>query len=217
MQFLDLLEQLKLQLIQYDENGNQIPYQPLPQSKLLVPCTHDESTFNANDGRHQSWYSKDQVHLRKKTRGKGIMLSDCLLPNGHITLPPDISEAAIRAKGLDPQHCHATEFFKYGKNNDGYWKSENLITHIVDIVIPMFELLYPPESYAALFFFNNATSHACFAPDALRTRAMNLGPRGDQAYMHTTTFLDIHTGIFKTQSMVFSADYDKYPNQPKGL
>ncbi|RPA93698.1 hypothetical protein L873DRAFT_1941720 [Choiromyces venosus 120613-1] len=81
----------------------------------------------------------------------------------------------------------------------------------------MFELLYPPESYAALFFFDNATSHACFAPDTLWTKAMNLDPRGDQTYMCTTTFLDIHTGIFKTQSMVFSADYDKYPNQLKGL
>ncbi|RPA95657.1 hypothetical protein L873DRAFT_1930442 [Choiromyces venosus 120613-1] len=111
------------------------------------------------------------------------MLSDCLLPNSHITLPPDISEAAIRAKGLDPQCRHATEFFEYGNNNDGYWKSENLITHIVDIVILMFELLYPAESYAAVFFFDNATSHACFAPDALRTKTMNLGPGGDQAYM----------------------------------
>ncbi|RPA92288.1 hypothetical protein L873DRAFT_1831155 [Choiromyces venosus 120613-1] len=156
------------------------------------------STFNTNDGRHQSWHSKDQVHLRKKARGKGITLSDC-------------------AKGLDPQRRHATEFFEYGKNNEGYWKSEHLITHIVDIVIPMIELLYLPESYSTLFFFDNATSHACFTPDALQMKAMNLGPGGDQAYMRNTVFLDIQTGTFKAQSMVFSADHDKFPSQLKGL
>jgi len=185
--------------------------------RLLIPCMHDESTFNPNHGRHQSWHSKDQVNLRKKARGKGIMLSDCILPNGRITLPPDISEAAIKAQGLDPQRCHATEFFEYGMNNDGYWKSENLISHILDVVIPIVELLYPPESYCALFFFDNATSYSCFTPDALRTKAINLGPGGDQASIRNTAFLDFQTSMLNAQSMSFSADHAKFPNQPKGL
>lgn len=73
------------------------------------------------------------------------MLSDCLFPNGRITLPPNIPDAVIQAKGLDPERRHATEFFEYGRNNDGYWKSEHFVAHMFDIVIPMIEILYPPE------------------------------------------------------------------------
>jgi len=71
-QFLEWLEQLKPYLIQYDELGNSISHPPQPQSKILIPCMHDESTFNANDGRHQSWHSKDQVHLRKNISKRSI-------------------------------------------------------------------------------------------------------------------------------------------------
>ena len=91
------------------------------------------------------------------------------------------------------------------------------MVHILDIVIPMIEILYPPEQYSALFLFNNATSHSCFAPGALRAKRMNLSPRGDQAYMRNTTFIDPISGTHKKQSMVFPAAHEKFPNQPKGL
>ena len=145
------------------------------------------------------------------------MVSDCLFPNRRITLPPDIPDAVIQAKGLDRQRRHATEFFEYGRNKDGYWKSEHLVAHILDIVIPMIEILYPPEQYSALFFFDNATSHSCFAPDALQAKGMNLSPRGDQASMRNTAFIDPISGTRKEQSMVFPSAHEKFPNQPKGL
>ncbi|KAF8417258.1 hypothetical protein EV426DRAFT_703179 [Tirmania nivea] len=48
-------------LRQWDEDGNIIPvYLPLPlgeKEKILV--THDESTFNANDGKRQMWVKDD--------------------------------------------------------------------------------------------------------------------------------------------------------------
>ena len=49
-----------------------------PGQKPLVLVTHDESTFNANDGKRRLWMEKGKQPLRPKARGKGLMVSDFL-------------------------------------------------------------------------------------------------------------------------------------------
>lgn len=51
-----------------------------PNKGPIIPITHDESTFLANDGQHQAWLKKGDAFLRPKERRKGIMILDFLLP-----------------------------------------------------------------------------------------------------------------------------------------
>ena len=55
--------------------------------------THDESTFNANDGQHQMWIEGEKLPLRPKGKGKGIMVSDFLIPIGRLAyMMEDLSD-----------------------------------------------------------------------------------------------------------------------------
>jgi hypothetical protein len=56
----------------------------------LVLVTHDESTFNANDGKRRLWIEKDKQPLRAKSRGKGIMVSGFLTPGVILKIPDHI-------------------------------------------------------------------------------------------------------------------------------
>jgi hypothetical protein len=49
----------------------------------LVFITHDESTFNANDGKRKIWGVEGTNPLRPKGKGKGIMISGFLTPVDH--------------------------------------------------------------------------------------------------------------------------------------
>ena len=51
-----------------------------PGVKPIVLMVHDESTFNANNGRSKIWIKDDHIPLKKQTRGKGIIVSDFLTP-----------------------------------------------------------------------------------------------------------------------------------------
>jgi hypothetical protein len=68
-----------------------------------------------------------------------------------------------------------------GANNDGWWTGEDLVAQVRDKVIPIFEERFPDA--IGVFAFDNATSHAAFAPDALVAKRMNLGPKGKQPKM----------------------------------
>ena len=45
-------------------------------SKHLVLIFHDETTFQSSDDQTKAWGQADQVFLRNKGRGAGIMISD---------------------------------------------------------------------------------------------------------------------------------------------
>ena len=97
-----------------------MPQNPPPDQKPLVLVTHDESTFNANDGKRQMWMKEDKQPLRPKGRGKGLMVSDILTPGGRLAVPDAISDAQLTARLLPPRY--ATEYFVYGK--DKYWRGD---------------------------------------------------------------------------------------------
>lgn len=172
--FTAKLAELEPLIVQYDENGTIIPKTTLPENtKQLVFCTHDKSTFSANDSRPQAWHDQSQNHLRKKSKGRGIMLSDCLFANGRVHIADSIPDSEMIARNLDLSRRYATEYFEFGKNNEGYWTGEHLVKQITTVVIPMVELLYSIDQYCGLFLFDNAASHACYAEDALRASEMN--------------------------------------------
>jgi len=70
---------------------------------------------------------------------------------------------------------------------------------VVEKAIPVFEQMHPGA--IAVFAFDNSSSHAAFAADALNVRNMNVNPGGKQAIMRDTIFNG------QVQKMVFPDNY----------
>ncbi|KAH8922371.1 hypothetical protein BT69DRAFT_1308593 [Atractiella rhizophila] len=118
----------------------------------------------ANDGKTHSWMLEGRAKLRKKGQGRGIHRSDFLCSTfGHL------ADAGVQ--------------IEYGKNHDGFWTGELILTMSVKQVktklIPLFEQLYPGQQM--LLLLDNSQGHSFFAKDALRATEMNLNPGGVQA------------------------------------
>ncbi len=85
--------------------------------------THDESTFNANDGKCQYWLKKREQRLRPNGRGKGITVSGLLTPGGNLRVPDHISHKEFSNNSSWPRINErelvreATEYLEYGKDN----------------------------------------------------------------------------------------------------
>ena len=71
----------------------------LEGEKPLVFITHDESTFNSNDGK-QGWMIQGRQPLEPKGKGKGIMVSGFLTPGGRLRVPDHIPDSELLQ---DPQ------------------------------------------------------------------------------------------------------------------
>ena len=50
--------------------------------KEKILFTHDESTFNANDGKRWIWIQGDAHPLGEKSKDRGIMVSEFMTPRG---------------------------------------------------------------------------------------------------------------------------------------
>ena len=95
--------------------------QPDPRRRVLV--THDESTFNANDGKTHSWKPAGKQWLAAKSKGKGLMVSDFL------------TAAQGRLAYIDPAtntRDLACEIIKYGsgKYDEGWWNSAKMVEQV---------------------------------------------------------------------------------------
>ena len=62
-----------------------------------------------------------------------------------------------------------------------YWTGKHLLDQIKSKALPIAEALYP--EYEILFMFDNATSHAIYAKDALQVAQMNKGPGRQQLFL----------------------------------
>ena len=69
---------------------------------------------------------------------------------------------------------------------EGYWIGEHLLDQIKTKALPIGEALYP--GYELLFMFDNATSHAIYAKDALQVVHMNKEPSGQQPFLHASWY-----------------------------
>ena len=192
-QFLPALQGLEHRMVRWElvnSNGNeelQIVYPSnLPSGvSPVVLIVHDESTFNANDGRCKIWVKEDHIPLKKKTRGKGIIVSDFLIPGERLCIPDDINNPPVTEYGMlddgpkrmDQQLTACS--IEYG--GDNWWDGDQLVEQVLKLAIPVFESAFP--GCQALFLFDNATSHSVYSSDVLRACMMNLLPGGGQAVL----------------------------------
>jgi len=201
VRFLEQLEGLQPYLVEFDEFGRITP-KVYPRGcevgglhPPVILVTHDESTLNSNEARSRVWKAPESTYLRPKGRGRGIMISDFLLPCGRLTA----ESLTIEQRRSLQIPLHASKTFEFGsQNHASYWSTDDIISHTLDTAVKMFEAVYP--GYKALFLFDNASSHSSFAEDALRVQNMNLSGGGDQPAMRNGFFLK--DGIRIIQEMV---------------
>ena len=175
--FLNEMKSLLPYFVEFFEDGTMVPKEYPddcavggPDRRPIIMITHDENIFSANDGCRKVWTLYGQGILRPKGKGKGIMVSDFLLPWSRLnllSLPPQQQEDLANS-GIP---LEAVTYFEYGKTEEGYWTGEHLLDQIVKKALPIGEALYP--GYELLFLFDNATSHSIYSPDALQVVHMN--------------------------------------------
>ena len=77
----------------------------------LVLCSHDESTYQANDSPEKSWVLGNEHRLCKKGVGRGLHQSDVICSTvGWL--------------------ADASQTLEYGKNYDGYWTGELFVKQV---------------------------------------------------------------------------------------
>src|SRR6185436_2577597 len=81
---------------------------------------------------------------------------------------------------------HSFEYLTPGSNDGGWWNTDKLLKQIKEKAIPIFEATH--QDHVALFAFDNATSHAAFADDALVASKMGWNDGGKQPTMRDTVF-----------------------------
>lgn len=191
--FLQVMKDLEPYIVEFEEDGSMKAKDYLSDCAVggdirrpVIVITHDECTFSANDGIRKAW-SQGGTFLRPKGRGQGIMASEFLLPFGRLnlsSLSTEKKKEVVEKTGLTI--TEAVELFEYGKSNEGYWDGSKLHKQVVSKALPIAEALYP--GYSLLFLFDNATSHAVYAQDALHTGQMNKGVGGQQPWLRNGWF-----------------------------
>lgn len=215
--FLPLWKLYERRMVIFNEDGTwEMPATLQEGEKPLVFITHDESTFNANDGKRTGWMKQGQQPLRPKSRGKGIMVSGFLTPGGRLRVPDHIPDSELLKDPMwvlvnDVPVRDAMWLFEYGKDN--YWTGDKMVEHAVRVALPIFRYAFP--GCQALFAFDNASNHCSFSENALVASRMNLNPGGKQPVMREG--FDFDRGL--PQTMVFPNSHRLYElrGKPKGL
>ena len=91
--FLEEMKSLLPYFVEFQDDGTILPKEYPedcavggPNRRQIIMITHDESTFSVNDSRRKVWTLEGHGILRPKGRGKGIMISDFLLPWSRLNL-----------------------------------------------------------------------------------------------------------------------------------
>jgi hypothetical protein len=182
VKFLQQMATLRHRMAIYEgDNMNQV-IQPTLLSNVLeiVPITHDESVFYANDGVTKTWGPTGESQLRRKSQGLSIHVSDFLCESvGRLGL----SEEECRINESLPSneqlvHTKACVTIYPGINRDGWWKNQDIVNQVVERAIPIFERIHSGKT--ALFMFDNSSNHNAYADDALVISRMNMKDGGKQ-------------------------------------
>ena len=185
--FLEEMKALLPYFVEFKEDGTILPKEYLDDCAVgdsdrrpIIMITHDESTFSANDSLRKVWTLEGHGILRPKGKGRDIMVSDFLLPWSRPNL---LSLSLERQQELVSSGIpiEAVTYFECGKMEEGYWTGEHLLDQIKSKALPIAEDLYP--GYELPFMFDNATSHAIYAKDALQVMHVNKGPGGQQPFL----------------------------------
>ena len=170
----------------------------------IILVTHDESTFNANDGRRSCWVKEGESILRPKGR-RGIIVSEFLTGSGRLRVRDEVSDDELLREGLERD---ATVYFVYGDKGEGYWKGEDMVQQVLDKAIPVFEKEYGKDCKAC-FLFDNSPNHGVFAEDALIAEKMNLKFGGKQPLMRDGWYeVDTDLGVVRVPQRMWFQDSD---------
>lgn len=105
--------------------------------KQVVLVTHDESHFYANDGRRQYWRLPHTQSLRSKHLGQSIHVSEFLTDlRGRLRLND------MEKKEFPDIPQEARVVITTGKNQDGYWKGEDVLKQVVILIQYFFQILF---------------------------------------------------------------------------
>lgn len=216
--FLKNWQEFSRRFVIFEEDGSwEKPPGLRPGEKPMVLVTHDESTFNANDGKRRLWLKQGEQPLRPKGKGKGIMVSGFLTPGGILRVPDHVPDAELLTNPTWPRDDkgkpvrEAIEYLEYGKDN--YWTGEKMVEHTTHVAIPIFNYAFP--NCKGLFAFDNASNHSAFAADALVVAKMNLMPGGKQPLLRDGW--DHNRDL--PQPMIFSQNHPDTTlrGKPKGI
>ncbi|KAG8909932.1 hypothetical protein FRC01_006638 [Tulasnella sp. 417] len=186
---------------------------------------HDESSFHTNDYQSEYWLKPGEQVLKKKDKGRLIMVSDFIIEEtGHIVLTEELRRAQLSLPESErlPDHARIVICPTSKATGDSYWNMEQMTAQL-KTVLQMLKALYPNKKY--VFIFDNSSAHNSLARDALTVTKMNVNPSGKQAHMHDTVIPETNPHGFggQSQSMQFPKElpqdhkYFKYAGQPKGI
>lgn len=127
------------------------------------------------------WNLDSHGILQLKGKGRGIMVSDFLLPWSRLNLAslPLEKQKELAELGIP---FKAATYFKYRKMEEGYWTIEHLLDQIQKKALSIKKTLYP--GYELLFMFHNATRYAVYAKDALQVGNMNKSSGSQQPFLY---------------------------------
>jgi len=115
--------------------------------KSIVFVVHDESTFNANDGRSKIWIKDDQMPLKKKTCGKGIRVLDFLIPGGRMRVPEAVDTLFIQEDIINDNAPRRLDLHlaacSIGYGGDTWWDGAQLVDQVLKMAIQIIELAFP--------------------------------------------------------------------------
>ncbi|KZS92070.1 hypothetical protein SISNIDRAFT_442933 [Sistotremastrum niveocremeum HHB9708] len=228
-QFLKEMAEFDLRLAKFDdnENGEFVRVAPSLQEgeKEIIVIFHDESTVHANDYELDYWVTKGQQVLKKKTRGRLIMISEFICEDtGLIRLTPELLAAQedLPLSERLPEYARKVIMPGNKESDDDYWNMDQMIDQM-KTVLRMFDKLHPNKQ--AVFIFDNSSAHNSLAKDALTVTKMNIGPGGKVPPMRNTVIPkdNPHGFANQTQSLLLPSSLPRnhpdkaFEGQPKGI
>lgn len=162
--------------------------------KPLIFYTHDEATFQSNDGTRYVYHPANEAPFFKKGGGATFMVSDF------------ISE-------VDGPITDVREIIQVGKAHDGFWNGEKLANQLNKLV-KYHKERYP--EYEALVAFDNACIHSCFAANAPRANKMAVND-GSKSQYRAEGMWYMKNGNLEPQSYVFKDKKNPEVEVTKGI
>jgi hypothetical protein len=195
------------------------------RARRVVVWWHDECTYFANDRCNRLWVHKDAKAIPEpKGEGSSLMVADFISADYGWLRNVDGSSARV--------------LFKAGKNRDGYFNNNNIISH-VEAAMEIIKERYPNDDH--VFVFDNATTHRKREDDALSASSMTKGPsdkfspvrkvfgpdgkpifnkhgkqKVEKIHMQDGWFHNAQ-GMKVVQSFYFPEDHPTHPGQFKGI
>ncbi|KAJ8462477.1 hypothetical protein ONZ51_g10884 [Trametes cubensis] len=195
--------------------------------KEHVIIVHDESGFHANDYKADYWLKGSEQVLKKKDKGRLIMVSGFLCQRyGNVALTEQLlaeNSALPEGERLKVTDSRVTIYPSSRKSGDDYWNMEQMIEQLQN-TIPIAHRLYP--NAVIHWIFDNSSCHGSLAKDALTATKMNVNPGGKNVpHMHDTVLPEDNPwglGGWR-QTMQFDPvlpdddEFKAFEGQPKGM